>query len=227
MKTAADGKGLVIIGTGETAAFVFEYFSYDSVYEVAAFSAESSYITSDLFCGRPVVPLDQLAITHPPTEYRTFVAVSMTDLNRVRRRLYNAAKAAGFECASYACSKAFVAESAQLGDNVFIQEFSSLQHNVRIGNNVFIGGGTFIGHSSVVEDDCFFGPDVTVCGFAKIGRSSFLGAKSCIADEISVAEDCVIGAGGVVLRNTTTRQVYLGNPARPTGRDSLEGIDEH
>ena len=36
-----------------------------------------------------------------------------------------------------------------------------------------------------------------------------------------------MGAGAIVLRDTVKRQVYLGNPARPIGRDSLEISGEH
>jgi sugar O-acyltransferase (sialic acid O-acetyltransferase NeuD family) len=217
---------IVIVGTGESAAFAFEYFSDDSAHEVVAFSAERSFQTADVYCGLPVVPLDELAGAYPPAGYRTFVAVSMTQLNRVRRRLYEAVKTAGYDCVSYISSRAFTMASAVVGENAFIQEHVALQHRARVGDNVFIGSGACIGHSSVIEDDCFVGPGAMVCGLSKVGRSCFVGAQSCIADGLSVAEDCIIGAGAVVLKDTAPRQVWLGNPARPVGRDSFEASRE-
>jgi sugar O-acyltransferase (sialic acid O-acetyltransferase NeuD family) len=217
---------IVIVGTGESAAFAFEYFSYDSGHEVVAFTAERSFHAADKYCGLPVVPLDELVGAYPPAEYRTFVAVSMTQLNRVRRRLYDTVKAAGYDCVSYISSHAFTMASAAVGENAFIQENVALQHRTRVGDNVFIGSGACIGHSSVIEDDCFVGPGVTVCGLSRIGRSCFVGAQSCIADGLSVAEDCIIGAGAVILKDTAPRQVWLGNPARPVGRDSFEASRE-
>lgn len=217
---------LVIIGTGETSAIAFECFSWDSPHEVVAFSADRTYITADTISGRPVVPLDELAATHPPSEFRVFVAVSMTGLNRVRRRLYEAVKSLGFECVSYVSTRAFVTPSVRIGENVLINGNVTLAHKARVGNNVVISSGAHIGHSAVIEDDCFVGPHATVCGFARIGRSAFLGAGSCIAEDLSVAESCAVSAGAVILRDTVARQVYLGNPARPTGRDSLEIFPE-
>jgi sugar O-acyltransferase (sialic acid O-acetyltransferase NeuD family) len=224
LQSESKAERVVIVGTGEWGATAFEYFSYDSPYEVVAFSAEAPFITSDVYYGLPVVPLDELAKAYSPAEYRAFVAVSDIQLNRVRRRLYDAVKAAGFDCVSYVSSHAFVMHNVEIGENTFVHENASLEFMVRVGNNVLIGGGTLIGHSSVIEDDCYAGPHVTVCGGAVVGRSSFLGANSCIADCVSVAEDCVIGAGAVVLKDAKPRQVYVGSPARPTGRDSFDAF---
>lgn len=86
MADAAGGERVVIIGTGESAAVVLEYFRYDSPHEVVAFSADEKYVTSDTYCGLPLVPLERLAEAYPPGEYRAFVAVSAVELNRLRRR---------------------------------------------------------------------------------------------------------------------------------------------
>lgn len=219
---ASAGEKLVIVGTGESAAVAFEYFKYDSHHEVVAFSTETSSLTSDEHCGLPVVPLERIAETCPPSEYRAFVAISATELNRLRRRLCDAVKALGFTCVSYVSTHAFVLPNVEIGENAFIQENVALQFQTRIGNNVFLGSGACIGHSSVVEDDCYFGPNSTVCGNCRIGRSSFIGANSCISHNVSVAEDCVIGGGAIVLKDTEPRHVYLGNPARPVSQDSFE-----
>jgi sugar O-acyltransferase (sialic acid O-acetyltransferase NeuD family) len=222
LQAVSKGERIVIVGTGESGAVACEYFRYDTPHEVVAFSADAHLITSDTYYDVPVVPLGELAKLYPPEEYRTFVAVSMVRLNRVRRRLYDTVKAAGYNCVSYVSSHAFIMPSVEVGENTFVQENVALQPRVHIGDNVFLGSGTCIGHSGTVEDDCFTGPHVTVCGFTRIGRSSFLGAGSCIADELTVGEDNVISAGAVILKSTKPRQVYIGNPARPVGRDSFE-----
>jgi acyl carrier protein len=78
-----------------------------------------------------------------------------------------------------------------------------------------------VGHGSVIEDDCFLASHAVVGGACRVGRASFLGLNSCVASFTSVAEDCFIGAGAAVTSDTAPRQVYFGNPARPTGGDSL------
>ncbi len=224
LQAESKAERVVIVGTGEWGAIALEYFSYDSPHEVVAFSAEAPFITADVYCGLPVVPFEELAEAYPPDVYRAFVAVSDVQLNRVRRRLYDGVKAAGFDCVSYVGSDAFVVRTAEIGENVFVQENTAVEHGARVGDNVFLGGGVCVGHGSVLEDDCYVGPHVTICGGSTVGRGSFLGANCCISHCISVAEDCVIGAGAVVLKDTQPRQIYVGNPARPTGRDSFDAF---
>ena len=63
-----------------------------------------------------------------------------------------------------------------------------------------------------------------ISGYCEIGESSFLGVKACLGDGIKVGRDCVIGAGAVVVRDTEPRGVYIGNPAKPTGRDIFDSL---
>lgn len=221
LQTASAAARLVIVGTGEQAAIAYEYFTYDSPFQVVAFSAEREFVKTPQLHGLPVVPLDELTATYPPTDYRAFVAVSSTQLNRLRRRLYDALKAYGYNCASYVSSNAFVWHNVEIGENTFIFENNVVQHKARVGNNVILWSGNHVGHQTVIENDCFIASHVVISGYCRIGRGSYLGVNSSINDELTLAEDCVIGAGAVVIKNTERRQVYVGNPARATGRDSF------
>lgn len=54
-------KKLVIVGIGETAKLAYEYFSYDSDYDVIAFAADTTYIESNSeLNGLPVVDINCL-----------------------------------------------------------------------------------------------------------------------------------------------------------------------
>lgn len=217
----ANRERVVIIGTGEQAEIAFEYFGHDSPHEVVGFATEPKFVKGSTFQGLPLVPLDRLPETWPPSEYRAFVAVSASQLNRLRRRLYTSVKEAGYACVSYVSSQAFVWHNVEIGENSFIFENNVLQHKVRIGNNVILWSGNHVGHQTVIEDDCFVASHVVISGFCRVGRWSYLGVNSTVRDELSLAEDCVIGAGAVVVKDTEARQVYVGNPARATGRDSF------
>lgn len=218
----AIGERVVIVGTGDHAALAFECFTHDSPHEVVAFSAQPEFIHSDEYCGRPVVPLNRLAAVYPPSEYRAFVAASAAQLNRVRRRLFDATRSAGFSFVSYVSKSSFVWKNVEIGDNVYIGELNLLHHRVRIGDNVVIASGAHLGHGTVIGDDCYLASRVTFAGECRVGRGCFVGVGSCIANNRSLAEHCVIGAGAVVVKDTQPRQVYVGNPARTTGRDSFE-----
>jgi sugar O-acyltransferase (sialic acid O-acetyltransferase NeuD family) len=217
---------IVIIGEGETAEIAYEYFTYDSNYEVVAFSAEKRFMTKETLFGLPIVPFEELERFYDPKIYKAFVAVSYTQLNRVRTRLYKQAKEKGFTFVSYLSSKAFVWRNVEIGENCFIFENNVLQRHVKIGNNVVLWSGNYVGHRSVIGDNCFVSLNAVISGGCQIGDNCFLGANSCIAattEGIRVAKDCIVGAGAVVIRDTEEGKVYVGNPAKPLlGKTSFD-----
>jgi sugar O-acyltransferase (sialic acid O-acetyltransferase NeuD family) len=204
---------LVIIGNSEIAAMAFEYFTFDSDYDVAAFAVEPDYIQSDAFEGRPLVSLDQATSIYPPAEFDAFVAIGDTHLNRVRRRMVEWARSQGYSLASYVSSKAFVWRNVTIGENCFILENNVLQPFVEVGDNVTLWSGNHIGHRSVIEDDVFIASHVVVSGFCRVGRSSFLGVNAALAHGVSIAPDNFISMGAVVTRSTQPDSVYQGHPA--------------
>ena len=194
-------KKLVIIGAGETGEIACEYFTVDSEYEVAGFAVDQQFITCDSIAGLPVIPLDELEIKFPPTEYWAFAAASSTKLNRVRSRLYAELKNKKYRIASYISSKAFVWRNAQIGENCFIFEDNTIQPFVKIGNDVVLWSGNHIGHNSTIRDHCFLSSHVVISGFCDVGEYSFLGVNSTVINNINIGEDCFIGAGALIQKN--------------------------
>lgn len=216
---------IVIVGAGEFAQIAYEYFTYDSPHEVVAFSVEQAYIKQPELFSLPVVAFEQLEELYDPAEYKVFVAVTFTQLNRVRTRLYHQAREKGFSTVSYVSSKAFVWRNVEIGENCFIFEHNVLQYHVKVGNNVILWSGNHIGHRAVIRDNCFISSHVVVCGYCEVGENCFLGVNSCIADNKKVARDCIIGAGAIVMSNTQPGKVYKGNSSKPVLVDSYRVFD--
>lgn len=203
----------------------YEYFTYDSPYQVAAFSVEKQYARKETLAGLPVVHFENLETHYPPDTYDAFVAISYTQLNRVRARLYQATKGKGYKVASYVSSKAFVWRNVEIGENCFIFENNVVQYAVKIGNNVVFWSGNHIGHQTVIRDNVFISSHVVVSGYCEVGENCFLGVNSCIANNIKIAPDCVIGMGAVIHKHTEERKVYVGNPGKPIPKDSFAAFN--
>lgn len=216
---------IVIVGDGETAGLAYEYFTYDSPHEVVAFSVENKYLKQTALFQLPVVAFEELEELYDPASYKIFVAISYTQLNRIRTRLYRQARDRGYSFVSYISSKAFVWRNAVVGENCFILEHNIIQYGVKIGNNVTMWGANHVGHGSTIKDNCFITGHVVISGHCEIGESCFLGANSCVGDNLKVAADCVIGAGAVVLKETEPRKVYRGNPATASHIDSFAAFN--
>lgn len=219
---------VVIAGDGEFAEIACEYFTHDSDYEVTAFAVERPYLKKDALLGYPVVAFEEVEMTFAPAEHDLFVAVPYTQLNRVRARLAAAAKAKGYALATYVSSAAFVWRNVSIGENCFIFEANVVQYSVTIGNNVVLWSGNHIGHRSVIEDNVFVASHVVVSGYCTIGRNAFLGVNSTLRDGVTIGRDAVVGAGAVVVKDVAEGQVVRGNPAAPSGADSLQtfGVPE-
>jgi acetyltransferase-like isoleucine patch superfamily enzyme len=59
-------------------------------------------------------------------------------------------------------------------------------------------------------------------GDVQIGEGSVIGLGAVIRDGVEIAAGSFIGAGAVVVRDTEPGGVYVGSPARPTGKTALE-----
>lgn len=207
-------KPLVLIGAGEFAQIACEYFQHDSDYDVVAFSVEREYLAQPKLAGRPVLAFESLPETFPPAAVEVFVAVPASQLNRLRARLYRQAKAKGYRFASYVSSRAFVWRNAEVGENCFVFEHSVVQPFARVGHNCVLWSGSFVGHRAVLQGSAFVAPHATISGYCEIGEHSFIGANATCKDRVSVAADCVIGAGALLLEHTEAGKVYVGSPAR-------------
>jgi sugar O-acyltransferase (sialic acid O-acetyltransferase NeuD family) len=219
---AGNKEKLVIIGDGETAEIAYDYFTSDSNYEVVAFSAEKNFIRNQTLFGLPVVPFEEIESFFDPKSHKVFVAISYTQLNRLRRRLFNIAKEKGYSLCSYISPKSFIGKNTEIGENCFIFENVTLQRGAKIGNNVTIWSGSLVGHRSIVRDNCFLAAHVAISGFCEVGENSFVGVNSCTAGGIKIAKDCVIGAGGVVVKDASEGKIYVGNPAKPLPNKNTE-----
>lgn len=203
-------KSLVIIGDSAFAEVAYEYFTYDSPYEVVAFSVERDYLKQTSLFGLPVVALEELETNYPPDKYEVFAALVYTQHNRLRTRLYQHAKSKGYRVASYISPRAFVWHNVEIGEHCFIFENNVIQPFVKIGSNVVLWSGNHVGHHSCIKDNCFIASHAVISGFTNIGESCFMGVNVTVHNNVNIGDDCVIGAGAMVSKDIPDGTVLKG-----------------
>jgi sugar O-acyltransferase (sialic acid O-acetyltransferase NeuD family) len=212
-------KQLVIFGCGDIAELALFYFRSDSPYKPVAFAVDQEYVPSNKnFCGLPVVPFQEVERHFPPQDHEMFVALSYSQINRLRAKKLEDCKAKGYAIASYVSSRASVLTSEAIGENAFILEDNTIQPFARIGRNVTLWSGNHIGHHSVIGDHVFVASHVVVSGRVRVGDYCFLGVNATLRNAISVGDSCVIGMGAVMTTDCEPDGLY---PVKGTERAKI------
>jgi len=199
---------LIIIGDSAFAEIAREYFDVDTNYEVVAFSVESPYLKRDQLQGLPVVAFETLDQLYSPFDHDIFVAITYTQLNRLRARFVSMAKGKGYALASYISPRAFLWRNVEVGEHCFVFEDNTLQPFVKIGDNVVLWSGNHIGHHSIVRSNCFISSHVVISGFCDIGENSFLGVNCTLFNNVAIGKDNWIGPGVTISQSTEPAALY-------------------
>jgi len=121
-----------------------------------------------------------------------------------------------------------IREQNEIGDDVSIGSGSNVEHHVRIGNRVRLHSNVFVPEWSVLEDDCWLGPNVVVTNArypatpttkeelvgVYIEKRAKIGANTTILPGVRIGTDALVGAGAVVTVDVPPGAVVAGNPAR-------------
>jgi sugar O-acyltransferase (sialic acid O-acetyltransferase NeuD family) len=203
-------KKLIIFGDSAFAEIAYEYFTYDSDYEVVGFTVSKDCLSKKTLFGLPVIPFEEIEIHHPPSECDLHVALVYNLLNRIRIRFYLESKNKGYKLANYISSKAFVWHNVLVGDNVFIFEDNTIQPFVKIGSNNVFWSGNHIGHHSEIGSNNFISSQVVISGFCKIGDNNFLGVNSTMGNNLNLGSDCLVGSAVHIVKNVCSGSLIKG-----------------
>lgn len=218
-------KKLVIFGNSAFAEIADEYFTYDSPYEVVAFTVNRDYAKETTFRGRPLIPYEEIAGQLAPEDHSLYAAITYQRLNRLRAEISADAKAKGFELASYISSHAFLWRNVSVGEHCFIFEDNTVQPFVTLGNNVILWSGNHIGHHSTIKDDVFVSSHVVVSGFVTINSNCFMGVNASIGNNVDIGRDVWISPGVCVTKDVPQGTLLPIKRPEPHAKSTYEFFD--
>lgn len=200
---------VIIFGIGDISQIANFYLSKSDDFEVVAFTLDNEYIKEDTFEGLPIVSFENIEKYYSIDEYKMFIPLSYTKVNRLREQKFLEAKDKGYSFISYISKDATIAENTEIGDNCFIFEDNTIQPFVTIEDNCILWSGNHIGHHSIIKENSFIASHVVISGGCEIGKNSFIGVNATLRDHIKVGKSNVIGAGALILANTEDNKVYM------------------
>lgn len=112
---------------------------------------------------------------------------------------------------------AVVSPSVALPANAVVLAGAVLNRGATIGEHVTIYTGAIIEHDCQLATHVQVGPRACLGGGVVVGPRTFVGMGASIIQRVRVGEDCVIGAGAVVLADVQPGTTVAGVPATVKG----------
>ncbi len=124
--------------------------------------------------------------------------------------------------------QAQVRERAVIGEGTVIGRGTAVDNDVTVGDRVRIQTGCYVTAHSVIEDDVFVAPGVTLTNDDTMGRhgpghelrgatlrrACRVGGGAVLTPGVEIGEEAFVAAGAVVTRDVAPRSVVMGVPAR-------------
>jgi len=130
---------------------------------------------------------DMVSRTYPPSEYGIAMAIGYSNIP-ARWAAWQRIRSAGYHAPALIHPRAYVADSARIGEGVLVMAGAIVDVRAEISELVVLWPGTCINHDVQIGPNTFISPSVTLCGFAQVGAHSFIGAGSVIVDHGQVPE---------------------------------------
>ena len=84
----------------------------------------------------------------------------------------------------------------------------------KIGEHCIINTGAIVEHDNILENYVHISVGAKLAGTVHVGRATWIGIGASVSNNLSICENCMIGAGAVVVKDITESGTYIGVPAK-------------
>ena len=200
---------IVIYGNGSMARVLYSYARRSM--DVRGFTVDDVCIQpgDDTLCGLPLIPFSRVLEAFNPSEYTMIIAIGFIEMNELRERKYNEAKAMGYSFTNYIHPSFILHDDVRIGENCIIYENVAVHPGSSIGNSVFITANASIGHDCRIEHSNWINSGVSIAGGVHVRPGCFFGVNACVAHGVTIGARNFIGANTLIGKNTGDDEVYL------------------
>lgn len=135
--------------------------------------------------------------------------------NVLRAELLDYSRSLGYITPNYIHPSVIISPSVSIGKGVYILLGTHIMPYTTIDDDVMISMGVNIAHHSKLDKGCFLSTGVNFGASIHANKYSYIGISSTIMTGVKVlGENCLIGAGAVVIRDVPNKAVVAGVPAK-------------
>ena len=203
----------VIIGAG-TYGEVYLAYLLESGVDIVGFLDDSPALQGTDVKGVPVLgtisSLETLSATHGVEAVYCPIGN-----NKLRVKFLQYAKELGYKTPNYIHPSVIISPNVTIGEGVYILLGSSVMPYTTIKDYVMISMNVGLAHHSVLEEGVFLSTGCNFGASIHAKKYAYCGISSTIMTGIKeLGEDCLVGAGAVVIRDVPEGAVVAGVPAK-------------
>lgn len=138
-------------------------------------------------------------------------AIAATNL---RKRVTEKMKDSGVKFATLIDPSVIISKKVEIGEGTIICAGSIITVDIKIGKHVIVNLDCTIGHDDVIDDFVTIYPSANISGNVYVGECCELGTGMKVIQGKRIADNTIIGAGAVVIRDIEECGTYVGSPVR-------------
>lgn len=205
---------ILIVGAGGHARSVMDLVLENDEYEIIG-------------CLDPIYPkritveyMEEVAIIGTDEDFQHFYDCGIRKVfiaigaNKLRDNIFDRVVEIGFEPVNIISKNARISERAKLGRGICVMAGAVVNVNCRIEDNCIVNSNCTIDHDCKIEKSVHIAPGATLSGAVLIGAGAQVGTGSSIIEGIAIGEWCFIGCGSTVVKDTESKTLAYGVPAR-------------
>ena len=206
-------KKLLIYGNGAMARVLYSFVRHTR--EVCAFTVDGHCMDGcDTFCGLPLLPFAGVETVFSPASHQIIIAVGFVEMNNLRARKYEEARAKGYTFASYVHPSVVWHDDVDIDENCIILDHVSIHPGCSVGRGAFISSNVNIGHDCDIGAGCWINAGVAIAGGCSLGERCFMGVNSSVGQGVKLGAQTFVAANTFIARDTQADEVYLSEPGQ-------------
>ena len=203
----------IIIGAGTYGEVYLAYLQEAGV-DIVGFLDDDSKFANQKVRGLPVIgPISKLD-TLMATDGIEAVYCPLGN-NRLRVKFLKQAQKIGYKTPNYIHPNAIISPKVTIGNGVYILLGATIMPHTTIKDFVMISMGAHLAHHCVLDEGVFLSTGCNFGASVHAHKNAYCGIGSTIMTGIhELGEDCVVGAGAVVIHDVPDGAVMAGVPAK-------------